>query len=109
MKLSRDEVRSLLQHYKLASQHWAKLFEKEMRGLNSDGRVYPKYAAPVVVIDKGAQKLEQMKWGMPGPMFPGKAKPGCLTLGGDHVTAQQEASPFITPAPSLGGGRGHGS
>lgn len=72
MKLSRDEVRGLLEHYQLANREWAKLFEKEQRGINDDGRIYPKYAAPVVTVQKGEERLEKMKWGMPGPVFPGK-------------------------------------
>ena len=41
MKLSRDEIRSLLRHYKLAGANWAELFERESAAMNETGLVYP--------------------------------------------------------------------
>jgi hypothetical protein len=36
-KLSRDEIRGLLQHYKLIGQQWSELFDREMAGKNDEG------------------------------------------------------------------------
>src|SRR5215831_6557991 len=69
-KLSRDEVRGLLEHYKLVGREWAEIFEKEMAGKNDEALVYPKYQAPVVILRDGAQQLEHMGWGMPAPLPP---------------------------------------
>ena len=69
-KLSRDEVRALFRHYELHDQQWSDVFEQEMTGLNSDGRVFPKYAAPAVILETGKQILDHPKWGMPGPVMP---------------------------------------
>ena len=41
MKLSRDEIRGLLEHYKLAGANWAELFEREQAAMNETGLVYP--------------------------------------------------------------------
>jgi len=71
-KLSRDEVRGLLSHYKLVGQQWSEVFSNDMRGMNDDGRVYPKYPAPVVLVKDGKPILDRLKWGLPGPMFPGE-------------------------------------
>jgi hypothetical protein len=35
-KLSRDEIRGLLQHYRLVGQQWAEVFEREMAGKNDE-------------------------------------------------------------------------
>jgi putative SOS response-associated peptidase YedK len=83
-KLSRDEVRGLLEHYKLVGQQWAEVFENEMMGKNDEALVYPKYQAPVVTLRDANQELAHMGWGMPGPdlrLKPGeKAKrPGFIT------------------------------
>lgn len=80
-KLSRDEMRGLMQHYKLIGKQWTEL-ENEVRGMNDDGRVYPKYSAPVVIEKSGKQSLERMKWGMVGPRLPWEkadARPKFLT------------------------------
>jgi putative SOS response-associated peptidase YedK len=73
-KLSRDEVRGLLEHYKLVGQEWAEVFEKRMAGRNDEALVYPKYPAPVVIVRDGKQELTDMGWGMPAP--PPPLKPG---------------------------------
>ena len=52
-KLSCDEIRGLMQHYKLIGQQWAEVFEKEMAGKNDEALVYPKYQAPVVIVRNG--------------------------------------------------------
>ena len=49
-KLSRDEIRGLLQHYKLLGQQWSEVLEREMAGKNDEALVYPKYQAPVVIV-----------------------------------------------------------
>jgi hypothetical protein len=49
-KLSRDEVRGLLEHYKLIGTEWAEQFDKEMACKNDEALVYPKYQAPVVIV-----------------------------------------------------------
>lgn len=80
-KLSRDEVRGLLQHYKLIGREWTDLMTKDQAGMNADGRVFPKYPAPVVIErGDGKQAMEMMKWGLPGPTF-GKpdARPSFIT------------------------------
>jgi putative SOS response-associated peptidase YedK len=73
-KLSRDEIRGLMQHYKLIGTEWAEQFESEMRGQNEPALVYPNYLAPVVIDRDGARVTERLRWGMPGPAFP--PKPG---------------------------------
>jgi len=54
-KLSRDEIRGLLQHYRLVGQQWSEVFEREMAGKNDEALVYPKYQAPVVIVRDGAR------------------------------------------------------
>ena len=83
-KLSRDEIRGLLQHYKLIGRQWAEAFEKEMAGKNDEALVYPKYQAPVVVVQDNEQALAHMGWGIPGPIRLTKIgekpkRPGFLT------------------------------
>jgi putative SOS response-associated peptidase YedK len=73
-KLSRDEVKGLLEHYQLAGNEWARVFDKDIRELNESGQVYPGYSAPVVTVQDGEETLEKMRWGMPGSVFP--PKPG---------------------------------
>jgi len=67
-KLSRDEVRGLLQHYKLIGQQWAEVFEREMAGKNDEALVYPKYQVPVVIVRDGERALDHLRWGMPAPL-----------------------------------------
>lgn len=79
-RLSRDEVRHLLTHYKLIGKEWA----EAMDGRNEPTNVYPNYEAPVVVVRDGQRVVETMRWGMPGPIFPPKAgekprPPGIVT------------------------------
>ncbi len=69
-KLSRDEVRGLLEHYKLVGQQWGAMFEQKMAGKNDEALVYPKYPAPIVIVRDGEQQLEHMGWGMPSPPPP---------------------------------------
>jgi len=69
-KLSRDEIRGLMQHYKLVDVEWAEVFETEMLGKNDEALVYPKYPAPVVVVRDGKRGLDHMGWGMPAPVPP---------------------------------------
>lgn len=38
-KLSRDEIRGLMQHYKLIGQQWAEVFEPEMAGKNDEASI----------------------------------------------------------------------
>jgi putative SOS response-associated peptidase YedK len=83
-KLSRDEIRGLMQHYKLVGVEWAEVFEKEILGKNDEALVYPKYRAPVVIVREGERDLEHMGWGMPAPLpsiRPGEKskRPGFLT------------------------------
>ena len=40
MKLSRDEVRGLLEHCKLAGPKWSELFDREQGAMNESGLVY---------------------------------------------------------------------
>jgi putative SOS response-associated peptidase YedK len=68
--LSRDEIRGLMEHYKLVGVEWAQVFEKEMLGKNDEALVYPKYPAPVVVGRDGKCVLDHMGWGMPSPVPP---------------------------------------
>ena len=63
-KLSRDEIRGLLEHYKLVGVAWAEVFEKETAGKNDEALVYPKYQAPVVIMQDGKRELAHMGWGM---------------------------------------------
>ncbi len=72
MKLSREEVHCLLEHYKLIGKDWAELFAQDQAAMNESGLVYPKYPAPVVTVQDGVERLEKMRWGMPGPVFPSK-------------------------------------
>jgi putative SOS response-associated peptidase YedK len=72
MKLSRAEVRGLLEHYKLVGKEWSELFAQDQAGKNESGLVYPKYPAPVVIVEDGVETLEKMRWGIPGPVFPTK-------------------------------------
>jgi len=37
MKLSRDEVRGLLEHYKLVGKDWSDLFARDQDGMNESG------------------------------------------------------------------------
>ena len=67
-KLSRDEIRGLLEHYKLLGVQWAEMFDKEMAGKNDEALVYRKYRVPVVIVRDGEQVLDHMGWGMPGPI-----------------------------------------
>jgi putative SOS response-associated peptidase YedK len=69
-KLSRDEIRGLMQHYKQVGVEWAEVFEKEMLGKNDEALVYPKYQAPVVVVPNGKRVLDHKGWGMPAPLPP---------------------------------------
>ena len=83
-KVLRDEVKGLLDHFKLVGKEWARVFDKEMLGLNEFGQVYPGYSAPVVTVPNGEESLERMRWGMPGPLFPPKPgekpkRPGFIT------------------------------
>ena len=39
-KLSRDEIRGLMEHYKLVGVEWAEVFETEMAGKNDEAQVY---------------------------------------------------------------------
>jgi putative SOS response-associated peptidase YedK len=84
MKLSRAEVRGLLEHYKLVGKDWSDLFAQDQAGMNESGLVYPKYPAPVVIVQDDIETLEKMRWGLPGPTFPPKPgekpkRPGFLT------------------------------
>lgn len=100
-KLSRDEVRGLLEHYRLIGQDWAKAFEKEMRGKNDEALVYPNYTAPVVIEQGDKRVLDHLRWGMPGPTFPAKAgekakPPGRLT--NVRNTASRHWLPWLAAA-----------
>ena len=59
-KLSRDEIRGLMQHYKMVGVEWAEVFEKEMLGKNDEALVYPEYQAPVVIERDGKRVLDHM-------------------------------------------------
>jgi putative SOS response-associated peptidase YedK len=83
-KRSRDEIRGLMEHYKLVGVEWAEVFENEMLGKNDEALVYPKYQAPVVIVRDDNRVLEHMGWGMPAPpppLRPGEKpkRPGFLT------------------------------
>ena len=56
-KLTRDEIRGLLQHYKLIGRQWAEVFEREMAGKNDEALVYPKYQASVVIVRDSATEF----------------------------------------------------
>jgi hypothetical protein len=58
--LSRDEIRGLLQNYKLVGQQWSEMFDREMAGKNDEALVYPKYPAPVVIVRDGRRELDHM-------------------------------------------------
>jgi hypothetical protein len=60
-KLSRDEIRGLMDHYKLIGTEWAELFEREMQGKNDEALVYPNYLAPAVIDRDGARTIERMR------------------------------------------------
>ena len=60
-KLSRDEIRGLLQHYKLIGRQWAEVFEKEMAGKNDEALVYPKYQAPDGAFDETIRGILNLK------------------------------------------------
>jgi putative SOS response-associated peptidase YedK len=62
-RLSRDEIRGLLQHYKLIGREWAEV----MGGRNEPTDVYPNYEAPVAVLREGERVIETMRWGFPPP------------------------------------------
>jgi hypothetical protein len=55
MKLSRDEMRGLLSHCKLAGKQWSELFATDQAGMNESGFVYPKYPAPIVFVNEGVE------------------------------------------------------
>jgi putative SOS response-associated peptidase YedK len=83
-KLSRDEIRGLMQHYKLIGTEWAELFDNEMAGKNDEALVYPKYQAPVVIVQDSEREFAHLGWGMPAPvppLTPGEKpkRPGFLT------------------------------
>jgi len=69
-RLSRDEIRGLMKHYKLIGTEWAEQVESEMRGQNEPALVYPNYLAPVQIESDGTRAIERLRWGMPGPAFP---------------------------------------
>lgn len=77
-----DEVPLLLQHYELIDVPLEQILSEQVRGSNQP-LVYPKYPAPVLVMRDGKLSAEKMKWGMPGPSFPGKdgkpARPSFIT------------------------------
>jgi putative SOS response-associated peptidase YedK len=73
-RLSRDEIRGLMEHYKLIGTEWAEQFESEMRGQNEAALVYPNYVAPVAIVRDGKRSIERLRWGMPGPVFPRKPR-----------------------------------
>jgi putative SOS response-associated peptidase YedK len=113
-KLARDEVRGLLQHYKLIGQQWAEVFEREMAGKNDEALVYPKYQVPVVIVRDGERALDHMGWGMPAPpppLKPGEKpkRPGLLTNARNlklGMWKQWLASPSVTIGKNkLRGGR----
>jgi putative SOS response-associated peptidase YedK len=64
-KLSRDEVRHLLQHYKLIGQQYLEV----LTGKNDETSVYPNYEAPVISDRLGKHAIEPMRWGFPPPPF----------------------------------------
>ncbi len=68
-----DEVPFILQHYELIGRDGATALAKaaKSRKSNKATLTYPKYEAPVVTVKAGELALETMKWGMPGPVFPG--------------------------------------
>jgi len=66
-KLSRDEIRGLMQHYKLIDTEWAEQFEKEMLGKNDEALVYPKYRAPVVIVRAACDAPETCSGRSPCP------------------------------------------
>ncbi len=94
-KLSRDEVRHLIGHYKLIGQQWSEVFEKEASTLNSSGDVYPKYPAPVVVVEDGKQTLDHPKWGMPGPIIPGEKSMRPKFITNVRNTASRHWTPWL--------------
>jgi hypothetical protein len=40
-RLSRDEIRGLMEHYKLIGTQWAEQFSTEMDGKNDEALAYP--------------------------------------------------------------------
>jgi putative SOS response-associated peptidase YedK len=89
-KLSRDEIRGLIVHYKLIGTEWAEQLESEMRGKNEPSLVYPNYMAPVAIVREGNRSIEQLRWGMPGPAMP--PKPGGRTRHPARVTNVRNTS-----------------
>lgn len=71
MRLSRDEVRGLLQHYKLIGKEWA----DAVADRNDATNIYPNYEAPVAVVRDGKRVIETMRWGFPPPPFMGSKAP----------------------------------
>jgi putative SOS response-associated peptidase YedK len=71
MRLSRDEVRGLLLHYKLVGKEFAGAMAEK----NDATNVYPNYEAPVVVVRDGQRVIETMRWGFPPPPFMGSKAP----------------------------------
>jgi putative SOS response-associated peptidase YedK len=69
-----DKVPFILQHHELVDAAIADELAGIARGQksNKSALTYPKYPAPVVIVKDGKLALETMKWGMPGPVFPGK-------------------------------------
>jgi len=68
------DVPFILQHYKLIGRDVADAMAKDARRQKSNAPTitWPKYPAPVVVVKDGQLAIETLKWGMPGPVFPGK-------------------------------------
>ena len=94
-KLSREEVRGLLEHYKLIGRQWSEAFANETAGLNESGNVYPKYAAPVVRLQDGEQILDRPKWGMPGPVLPAEKSTRPRFITNVRNTASRHWTPWL--------------
>jgi putative SOS response-associated peptidase YedK len=84
-RLSRDEIRGLMEHYKLIGTQWAEMFDDQVRAQNEPFEVYPNYLAPVVIDRDGKRVVERLRWGMPAPLLPPK-KSGAPPLAGRPVT-----------------------
>jgi hypothetical protein len=111
-RLSRDEIRGLMQHYKLIGVEWAEIFEKEMEGKNDEALVYPKYRAPVVIVRDGERELDHMGRGMPAPLppiIPGEkpTRPGFLTNVRNTQSGRWKAW-LASPAVTIGRDRNQG-
>jgi hypothetical protein len=39
------------------------VFTRDQGGMIESGLVYPKYPAPVVIVQDGVESLEKMRWG----------------------------------------------